>query len=132
MFEKCVFKHLHNFIVTNRLISLVQSGLTPNDSAVFQLLDLYDTFTKAIDDGKDIRVIFCDISKAFDRVWHKGLLFKLRRIGVGISLLDWLRSYFGSASAESCIRRFLLRLYIHKSWCSAVVDTRPTVVSHIY
>ena len=95
VFEKCVFKHLHNFIVTNRLISPVQSGFTPNDSAVFQLLDLYDTFTKAIDDGKEIRVIFCDISKAFDRVWHKGLLFKLRRMGVGGSLLEWFRSYLG-------------------------------------
>ena len=49
-------------------MSPVQSGFTPNDSAVFQLIDLYDAFAKAIDDGKEIRVIFCDISKAFDRV----------------------------------------------------------------
>ena len=79
VFEKCVFKYLHNYILTHKLISPVQSGFTPNDSAVFQLIDLYDAFAKAIDDGKEIRVIFCDISKAFDRVWHEGLLFKLRR-----------------------------------------------------
>ena len=62
-------------------------------SAVFQLIDLYDTFAKAIDDGKEIRVIFCDISKAFDRVWHEGLLFKLRRMGITGSLLEWFSSY---------------------------------------
>ena len=93
VFEKCVFKYLHNYIVTNSLISPVQSGFTPNDSAVFQLIDLYDTFAKAIDDGKEIRVIFCDISKAFDRVWHEGLLFKLRRMGITGSLLEWFSSY---------------------------------------
>ena len=93
VFEKCVCKYLHNYIVTNKLISPVQSGFTPNDSAVFQLIDLYDTFAKAIDDGKEIRVIFCDISKAFDRVWHEGLLFKLRRMGISGTLLEWFKSY---------------------------------------
>ena len=93
VFEKCVFKHLHNYVVTNQLISPVQSGFTPNDSAVFQLIDLYNSFAKAIDEGKEIRVIFCDISKAFDRVWHKGLLFKLRRMGITGPLLEWLKIY---------------------------------------
>ena len=93
MFEKCVFKYLHNYTLTHKLISQVQSGFTPNDSAVFQQIDLYDAFAKAIDDGKEIRVIFCDISKAFNRVWHEGLLFKLRRIGISGILLEWFKSY---------------------------------------
>ena len=38
-------------------------------------------FGKALDEGKEVRAIFCDISKAFDRVWHKGLLFKLKKCG---------------------------------------------------
>jgi hypothetical protein len=39
-----------------------------------QLLTIYNTCTiiKNIDLGKDVRFIFCDISKAFDRVWHSG------------------------------------------------------------
>ena len=86
--DPLIFKYLHNYIVSNSLISPVQSGFTTNDSAVFQLIDLYDTFSKAIDDCKEIRVIFCDISKAFDRVWHRGLLFKLRRMGITGPLLN--------------------------------------------
>ena len=93
VFEKCVFKYLHNYLVSHNLISKVQSGFTPGDSAVFQLADLYNTFAKAIDDGKEVRVVFCDISKAFDRVWHRGLLFKLRRLGLSGSLLNWFTSY---------------------------------------
>ena len=93
VFEKCVFKHLHNYIVFNKKLSPLQSGFTPGDSAVFQLVDLCHTFSKAVDDGKEVRVIFCDISKAFDRVWHRGLLFKLRRMGIGGNLLGWFKSY---------------------------------------
>ena len=93
VFEKCIFKYLHNYIVSNSLISPVQSGFSSNDSVVFQLIDLYDTLSNSIDDGKEIRVIFCDISKAFDRVWHRALLFKLRRMGITGLLLNWFKSY---------------------------------------
>ena len=37
--------------------------------------------------------MFCDISKAFDRVWQRGLLFKLESIGISDSLLLWFKSY---------------------------------------
>ena len=96
VFEKCVFKYLHNYLNSENLITKVQSGFTPGDSAVFQLADLYNTFAGAIDDGKEIRVVFCDISKAFDRVWHRGLLFKLRLMGLTGSLLSWFSSYLDS------------------------------------
>jgi len=36
---------------------------------------------------------FCDISKALDRVWHDGLLHKLRRSGITGNLLNWLGEY---------------------------------------
>ena len=39
---------------------------------------------------------FCDISKAFDRVWHRGLLFKLSALGISGSLLRWFSSYLSS------------------------------------
>ena len=39
---------------------------------------------------------FFDISKAFDKVWHKGLIFKLRRAGINGKLLDWLSNYLSN------------------------------------
>ena len=50
-------------------------------------------FCEAVDGGKEVRVVFCDISKAFDRVWHRRLLHKLESIGVSESLLSWFQSY---------------------------------------
>ena len=38
-------------------------------------------------------IVFCDVSKTFDRVWHRGLLFDLRQNGIEGKLLEWLNSY---------------------------------------
>ena len=60
-------------------------------SMVYQLVDIYNNFCKSLDKGKEVRAVFCDISKAFDRVWHRGLLFKLESI---LSLLVFLIPYY--------------------------------------
>ena len=52
-----------------------------------------DTFCQALDAGKEVRAVFCDISKAFERVWHAGLLHKLKSIGISDDLLKWFSSY---------------------------------------
>ena len=57
---------------------------------------LYDSFCEALDDGKEIRVVFCDISKAFDRVWHRGLFCKLKAAGVTSTALKWFQSYLSN------------------------------------
>jgi hypothetical protein len=46
-----------------------QSGFTPGDSAANQLLYTTNEFGRVLDEGKEVRVVFCDISKAFDRVF---------------------------------------------------------------
>ena len=91
--EKNVHKHVFSFFRDNSIISTLQSGFVPGDSTVTQLTDIYNTFCKALDEGKEVRTICCDISKAFDRVWHRGLLYKLRRAGITGSLLQWFSNY---------------------------------------
>ena len=93
LFERAVFKYVYNFLRDNNAISIKQSGFKPGDSTVYQLAHLYHIFTEALDKQKDIRVVFCDISKAFDRVWHTGLLAKLKRIGIDSNLLKWFKDY---------------------------------------
>ncbi len=65
----------------------------PGDSTTNQLTYLYTVFAEAIYSGKEIRAVFCDISKAFDRVWHKGLIHKLQHSGIYCPLLAWFSSY---------------------------------------
>ena len=76
--EKIVHKHVFNFFSANNVITSLQSGFVPGDSTANQLVDIYNTFPKTLDDGLEVKAVFCDISIAFDRVWHKGLLLKLK------------------------------------------------------
>ena len=77
----------------NNVIYKYQSGFQPGDSTVNQLVDIYNTIISSLDKGKDVRFIFCDISKAFDKVWHKGLLSKLKTYGVSGNILGWIENY---------------------------------------
>ena len=93
VFERLVFKHLFNHLSDNNILTPLQSGFLPGDSTVNQLTFLYNTFCRALDEGKEIRVVFCDIKKAFDRVWHAGLLHKLHACSISGTLLDWFKDY---------------------------------------
>ena len=93
LFEKLVFKYLYNHLQDNNIISSLQSGFIPGDSTVNQLAYLYHMFTEALDVGKEVWTVFCDISKAFDRVWHEGLIYKLKAAGVSGDVLRWFQSY---------------------------------------
>ena len=93
LFERLMFKYLYNHLRDNNLLSSLQSGFIPGDSIVNQLTYLYNTFCQALDSGKEVRAVFCDVSKAFDRVWHEGLLLKRKAAGVTWKVLAWFKKY---------------------------------------
>ena len=51
---------------------------------------------KSFDEGFEVRGVFLDISKAFDRVWHDGLIFKLQENGISGKLLLLLKDFLKS------------------------------------
>ena len=74
--ERCIHSHVFNYLQNNHILTPSQSGFISGDSAVNQLLAIYNDTCLAYDRGITNQSIFFDISKAFDRVWHKGLLKK--------------------------------------------------------
>ena len=96
VFERIVFKHLYNYLHGIKYLSSFQSGFIPGDSTVNQLTFMYNTFCKALDEGKEVRIVFFDISKAFDRVWHAGLLAKLKATGIHTKLVTWFSNYLSN------------------------------------
>ena len=70
------------FLIGNNLISSNQSGFKPGDSWINQFLSIAHEIYKPFDDEFKVRVVFLNISKAFDIVWRKGVIFKLKQNGI--------------------------------------------------
>ena len=71
-FEKVIFDSIFNFMIQNNLLNSCQSGFTPNDSCINQLISITHTIYRAFDanPSPELRGVFIDLSKAFDKVWH--------------------------------------------------------------
>ena len=80
--EKTVVDELYAFLNTNGLISSDQSGFRPGDSTFNQLISITSNIVEAFEDFDETRALFLDISKAFDKVWHEGLILKLKCNGI--------------------------------------------------
>ena len=71
---------------------------------MFQLIDIFHNTCQAFDNNIFSCIVFCDVSKASNRVWHKGLLFKLRQNGIDGKFLEWLSSYLSQRKQKVCFK----------------------------
>ena len=94
IFENLIFNNFAFFEKRN-LLSKHQSGFRPGDSCIYQLLAITHDIFLSFDSSPSLetRGVFLDISKAFDRVWHDGLLFKLKQNGVSGNLLGLIKRF---------------------------------------
>ena len=84
---------MFRFFIKNNLISSNQSGFKPGDTCISQLLSITHDKYKSFDDGFEVRGDFLDISKAFDKVWRKGIIFKLKQNRISGKLLSVLSDF---------------------------------------
>ena len=90
IFERLIFNKMFRFFMESRLITPHQPGFKTGDSCINQLLSITHEIYKSFDDGFEVRSTFFDISKAFDKVWHDGVIFKLEQNGISGDLLNIL------------------------------------------
>ena len=65
-----------------------------------QLIETVDDFARALNEGRQIDVIALDLSKAFDRVPHKRLLYKLNHYRIRGPILQWIQSFLENRSQQ--------------------------------
>ena len=87
---------MFSFYIENDLISQNQSGFKPGDSCINQLLSIMHEIYKSFDDGWEVRGVYLDISKAFDKVWHEGLLLKLKLNGISRNWLKLMEDFLAN------------------------------------
>ena len=57
-----------NIYLNHKFLSALQSGVIPGYSTRSHLINIYKTFCKSLDKGKEAVVVFCKTNKAFERV----------------------------------------------------------------
>ena len=79
-----------------RLLSPNQSGFRPSDSSVNQSLVIIHEIFEAFDCNPllEVRSVFLDISKAFDKVWYNDLLYKLKSFGISGEFITFLKTIY--------------------------------------
>ena len=94
-FEKINFNKIYCFLIEEKLLNPNQSGFRQSDSCINQLLAITHEIFEAFDCNPplEVRTVFLDISKAFEKVWHEGLLYKLKSVGISGELYKLLENY---------------------------------------
>ena len=99
--ESIIHGRLLTHCIDHNIISERQAAYLKGDSTINQLLYIVHYIRKCWGHSKIVQGAFLDISAAFDKVWHNGLIAKLTQIGVDGLLLDMFKSYL--SDRKQCV-----------------------------
>ena len=91
--EKIVRKGMMKHIIDCDYLSPHQHGFCERRSCMTNLLEALDDITELVDSGIPVDEVFLDFKKAFDKVSHSKLLYKLHQMGFNDNLLLWIESF---------------------------------------
>ena len=91
--EKIIKSRIDEHINNNKIITEEQFGFRNNHSTVDQLARMVNNITANFNDKKHTGAIFLDLAKAFDNVWHSGLIYKMIKLNFPVNLIFLVNSY---------------------------------------
>ena len=91
--EQIIRDHIIEHMRKNKLFSNKQFGFISGRSTTIQLLNVLDKWTKKIDEGFSLDVIYMDFMKAFDKVPHQRLLAKVKSYGIVGKVHGWIQDF---------------------------------------
>lgn len=100
LMEKMVSTRLRWWLEDKQLFNKCQSGFRKNRSTIDQILRLADDAHKAIHNKQYTLAVMIDLEKAFDLVWHKGLVHKMKMMGLKDNILNFVSDFLNDRSIK--------------------------------
>ena len=91
------------YLKSNSILSDKQFGFMGQKSTILQLLKIVDEWTKILDSGGFIDVVYCDFQKAFDTVPHNRLLDLLTHYGINEPIFSWISDFLSNRKQQVSI-----------------------------
>lgn len=115
--ERLIANALISFLLRTNRIPQSQHGFIPGRSVTTNLLSCLNDWTRAVDAGDSVDIVYLDFSKAFDKVPHKRLLQKLHHNGIRGKLHRWIQNYLSLRTFQTRIGGALSKV---RNACSGV------------
>ena len=104
MLESIIKNRIMSYFQANDFFCNEQHGFRSRRSCETQLLTVMEHWTRCIDDGTSVDVVYLDFQKAFDKVPHRRLLTKLEAYGVNGSILHWIKAFLSNRKQRVVVR----------------------------
>lgn len=98
--ERIILRRLQNHIDLINCLPNIQFGFRPGHSTGLQLLRLHNFITEAFKNKLSVGMITFDVWKAFDTVWHNGLIYKLINLKFPGHLIKIINSFLTNRSFQ--------------------------------
>lgn len=101
--ERIILKRITQHTEANEIIPEQQCGFRAKRSTTFQINNVLNNARDNLNQQKSTGMIFLDVEKAFDRVWHKGLLYKMIKLNFPIGITKMVESFLHERTFAVCI-----------------------------
>ena len=102
--EKIITNRIKDRCNENNIINKQENGFRSKRNTNDNLFKLTQSLKQNINNGFVTSAVFLDVEKAFDQVWHAGLLHKMKKFGIDQNLLRWINSFLCERSISIKIK----------------------------
>ena len=101
MAERMVNNRLYYWLESNKILHNAQAGFRRKSRTEDQLFRLIQNVIDGFQEGKSTTAVFIDLQQAYDRVWKKGLLIKMSRMGIHGKMLSWIQAFLSNRTIQT-------------------------------
>ena len=101
--ETIIKNNINEHLFKYNLSKDSQHGFMAVESCLTNLLDFYKYKTKWLDEGNSFDLINLDFAKAFDKVYHSLLLYKLHSYGINDNVVTWIKNWLSNRKPRAVL-----------------------------